>query len=253
MSLKIPRNSIKKVIWALMIIQSIIKSNPIFNIDLSKKKIMIQSAKRIEKNRSKLIGFFMTKFVNRESAYPIQPLLLSRVSSRAFGEERLTEDELMTLFEAARWAPSSFNGQPWRFVYARRGEKEWETLFNVLTDFNKSWCKNADTLVVAVSRNNFEKNNKPARTSHFDTGSAWMSLALEAHARNIVTHGMEGFDYDAIKKALAIPEGFTVEAMIAIGKPGNIDTLPEKLQEMEFPSTRKPLNEMISKGNFPFK
>jgi nitroreductase len=195
----------------------------------------------------------MTKFLNRESTYPILPLLLSRVSSRAFSEERLTEDELMSLFEAARWAPSSYNNQPWRFVYARRGEKEWDTLFNVLIDFNKSWTNKADTLVVVISKNNFEHNNKPSRTSHFDTGSAWMSLALEAHSRGIVTHGMEGFDYEAIKNALQIPDSFTVEAMVAIGKAGSKDELSEELRKREVPSTRKPLTDIVAKGTFPFK
>jgi nitroreductase len=195
----------------------------------------------------------MTKFLNRESNYPILPLLLSRVSSRAFSEERLSEEELMTLFEAARWAPSSYNNQPWRFVYARRGDKEWDLLFNVLIDFNKSWCKNADTLVLVVSRNNFEHNQKPAVTSHFDTGAAWMSLALEAHAKNIIAHGMQGFDYEAIKKNLNIPEGFTVEAMIAIGKPGDKKDLPDDIQAKEVPSTRKPLKDIVSKGTFPFQ
>jgi nitroreductase len=195
----------------------------------------------------------MTTYLNRKSSYHIQPELLSRVSSRAFSDERLTDDELMALFEAARWAPSSYNGQPWRFVYARRGDKEWETLFNALVEFNQSWCKNADTLVVAISRNSFERNNKPAHTSRFDTGAAWMSLALEAHARNIVAHGMEGFDYDAIKKQLQIPDSFTVEAMIAIGKKGNPDSLPENLRSQETPSTRKPLSDIVSRGKFPFK
>src|SRR3984893_8632211 len=152
----------------------------------------------------------MTEFLNRESLYPIMPLILSRVSSRSFSEERLSEDELMSLFEAARWAPSSFNNQPWRFIYARRGEKEWDTLFNVLGDFNKSWCKKADTLVLVISRNNFEKNNKPSVTSRFDSGAAWMSLAIEAHSRNIVAHGMEGFDSEGIKKILQIPDSYTV-------------------------------------------
>ena len=195
----------------------------------------------------------MTKFLNRESTYPILPLLLSRVSYRAFSEERLTEDELMSLFEAARWAPSSYNNQPWRFVYARRGEKEWEILFNVLTDSNKSWCNKADTLVAVISRNDFEYKNKPSRTAQFDTGSAWMSLALEAHSKNILTHGMEGFDYDASRKNLQIPDSFTIEAMIAIGKPGNKEELPEDLRKKEVPSTRKPLNEIVAKGAFPFK
>lgn len=194
----------------------------------------------------------MRTFLNRESTYPIQSLLLSRVSYRAFSEERLSEEELMALFEAARWAPSSYNNQPWRFVYGRRGKVGWDILFNALIDFNKSWCNHADTLVVVISKNNFEHNNKPAQTAPFDTGAAWMSLALEAHARNIITHGMEGFDYQLIKKNLHIPDSFTVEAMVAIGKPGNKENLPKEIQEREVPSTRKPLKDIISEGKFTF-
>jgi nitroreductase len=195
----------------------------------------------------------MTEFMNRKSSHPIQEPLLSRVSWRAFDEnDRLTEEELLALFEAARWAPSSYNAQPWRFVYARRGDKEWDTLFNVLIDFNKEWCKKADTLVLAISRNYFEHNNKPSHTSRFDTGSAWMSLAFEAHHRGFVTHGIQGFDYEAIKKALQIPDTFTVEAMIAIGKLGKKEDLPKEIQEKEVPSTRKPLETIISRGKFNF-
>ena len=195
----------------------------------------------------------MTTFLNRTSAYPIQSSILSRVSYRAFSEERLSEDELMSLFEAARWAPSAYNGQPWRFIYGRRGEKEWDPLFNALVEFNKSWVKNADTLVLVLSRNNFEHNEKLAATSHFDTGAASMNLALEANSRNIVAHGMQGFDYDLIKKSLEIPDTFSVEAMFAIGKHGNKEDLSPSLQEKEVPSSRKPLEELISKGKFNFK
>jgi len=196
----------------------------------------------------------MTTFLNRKSDFPIQQLLLSRVSYRAFNEhERLSDEELMALFEGARWAPSSYNNQPWRFVYAKRGSPSWDTLFNALVDFNKSWCKNADTLILVASRNNFEHNNKPAVTARFDTGAAWMSLALEAHARNIIAHGMQGFDYEKIKKDLQIPDSFTVEAMIAIGKPGNKENLPPDIKEKETPSSRKPLKDFISEGKFPFK
>lgn len=196
----------------------------------------------------------MTSFLNRQSSVPIQPLLLSRVSSRAFSEtDRLTEDELKALFEAARWAPSCYNNQPWRFIYTRRGEKEWDTLFNVLEESNKVWVKNADILMLMLSRNNFEHNNKPSRTARFDAGAAWMSLALEGHARNLVIHGMQGFDYDAIKKDLNIPDTFTVEAMIVVGKPGNKEDLPPELQKREVPTLRKPISEFISKGKFNFK
>ncbi len=197
-------------------------------------------------------GSTMTKFLNRESSYDIQPLILSRISWRAFSEERLSEEELMSLFEAARWAPSSYNNQPWRFTYVRRGDPEWHTFYDVLIPFNQAWTKNADTLVLVVSKNNFEHNNKPSATARFDTGAAWMSLALEAHSRNITTHGMQGFDYDEIKRRLNIPDGFTVEAMIAIGKPGNKESLPPEISEKEVPSTRKPLKEIIAHGKFNF-
>jgi nitroreductase len=196
--------------------------------------------------------FSMTQFLNRESTYPILPLLLSRVSYRAFSEERLSEEELMSLFEAARWAPSSYNNQPWRYVYVRRGDPKWDTFFNVLIEWNKKWCSKADTLVLVISRNNFEHNNKPSVTACFDTGASWMSLAIEAHSRNLIAHGMQGFDYTAIRNALQIPESFTVEAMIAIGKPGNGSELPTEIREKEVPSTRKPLEQIVSHEVFSF-
>lgn len=172
----------------------------------------------------------MKKFENRESGYSILPLLLSRVSYRAFSEERLTEEDLLALFEAARWAPSSYNNQPWRFIYARKNDQEWETFFKVLVDFNQSWCKDADTLIAVISKKNFTHNNKPSITASFDTGSAWMSLAIEAHSRGIVAHAMEGFDYEALKKALKIPDSYKIQAMIAVGKLG-VDFLPSLKEE----------------------
>ena len=190
----------------------------------------------------------MIHFVNRVSDYPIQPFFLSRVSSRAFSEERLTEEELMTIFEAARWAPSSYNSQPWRFIYVRRGEKDWHLLFDTLVEFNKSWCKNADTLILVLSRKQFTHNEKPCRTAQFDAGSAWMSLALEAHFQKVVAHGMEGFDYEAARKNFEVSDKYNIEAMIALGKPGSPETLSEELQEKEIPTLRKPLNEILSKG-----
>lgn len=195
----------------------------------------------------------MTTFLNRETSYSILPLLLSRVSYRAFREERLTEEELMSLFEAARWAPSSFNNQPWRFLYARRGEEGWNPLFESLIDFNKQWCATADTLVLVVSRNTFEHNEKPSATASFDTGSAWMSLALEATNKKLIAHAMQGFDHDAVRTAFRIPPVFTVEVMIAIGKPGDPLSLPPELREKEVPSLRKPLAQIVSQAIFPFE
>ena len=195
----------------------------------------------------------MTKYLNRLSTYPILALLLSRVSLRAFSEERLDQEELMALFEAARWAPSSYNSQPWRFIYARRGEKEWHLFFDTLVDFNKSWCKTADTLIAVISRNHFEHNDTPCPTAPFDSGAAWMSLAIEAHARNLIAHAMMGFNHDMLKENLHIPDTYSIQAMIAVGKIGEKEHLPKELQEKEVPSTRKPLSEIISKGSFNFR
>ena len=186
----------------------------------------------------------------KKPAYPINPLILKRWSPRAMSGESITKNDLMTLFEAARWAPSSYNHQPWKFIYAMRGTPEWNSLFSLLVEFNQNWCKNAAVLVVIISKNNFEYNNKLSRTHSFDTGSAWENLALQATDMNLVSHGMEGFDYDRAKKELGIPDDFTVEAMCAIGKPGKKENLPTDLQEKEAPSGRKPITEFIFHEKF---
>ncbi len=187
---------------------------------------------------------------NRKVNYPINPIIKNRWSPRSMTGEEMSDEELMPLFEAARFAPSSYNGQPWKFLYAKKNTSSWDTFFDLMIDFNKSWTKNAAALVVVVSRTLFEHNNKPERTHSFDTGAAWMSLALEGTSRGYVVHGMEGFDYDKAKKVLHIPDDYNVEAMIAIGKLAPKEKLPKELQEREIPSPRKPLSEIISEGSF---
>ncbi len=164
--------------------------------------------------------------------------------------ESITDEQLMTLFEAARWAPSSYNGQPWRFIYAKRDTPHWQKLFDLMVPFNQGWAKTAAVLVVIASRDSFTLNNKPARTHSFDTGSAWENLALQGFADGLVVHGMEGFDYEKSKKMLNIPEGYTVEAMCAIGKPGKKESLPPELQQREFPSDRNPIQSFVFEGEF---
>jgi nitroreductase len=164
--------------------------------------------------------------------------------------EEISPDELMSLFEAARWAPSSFNNQPWRFLFARRNTEHWDGLFDLLTDANKAWAKNAAALVVVVSRTTFEHNDKPARTHSFDAGAAWENLALQGTAMGFVVHGMQGFSYTRAKEELGVPEGYEVEAMIAVGRPGKKEDLPEELQDREFPSPRKKLEEIVFEGSF---
>jgi len=164
--------------------------------------------------------------------------------------EELDEDDIMSLFEAARWAPSSFNNQPWRFIYAKRNTAYWDRLFNLLVESNRIWAKNAGLLTVVISRKNFEFNGKPARTHQFDAGSAWENLALEASSRGIVAHGMQGFDYEKAKAELKIPADFEVMAMIAIGKRGPKDNLPTELQDKEKPNDRKALKDIIMEGTY---
>ena len=187
---------------------------------------------------------------NRTSEYSINPLILSRWSPRSMTGEELGDDDIMSLFEAARWAPSSFNNQPWRFIYAKRNTEHWDRLFNLLVDVNKTWAKNAALLAVVISRKNFEFNEKPARTHQFDTGSAWENLALEASSRGIVAHGMQGFDYEKAKTELGIPADFEVMAMIAIGKRGSKENLPTELQDKEKPNDRKALKDIIMEGTY---
>ncbi len=177
-------------------------------------------------------------------------MFTNRWSPRAMSGDALTDVEFLPLFEAARWAPSSYNNQPWRFIVAKRNTPEWQVLFGLMGEFNQSWAKNAALLVVVISRVNFEHNDKPSRTHSFDTGSAWENLALEGSNRGLVVHGMEGFDYDKAKIDLNIPNDFAVEAMVAIGKPGKKEDLPEQLQEKETPSTRKPLKDVLFNGFF---
>lgn len=186
----------------------------------------------------------------RKADYDIHPLILNRWSPRAMSGEEFSDKELMTLFEAARWAPSSYNSQPWRFLYAKKNTRHWDTFFNLLGDFNKQWAKNAAVLLVVISKKTFEHNGKPSVTHQFDAGAAWENLALEASHLGLVAHGMEGFDYGKAKKDLKIPDDYDVEAMVALGKRASKDVLPKEMQERELPSNRKPLKDIIIEGPF---
>src|SRR6202140_2216146 len=188
----------------------------------------------------------------RKADFPIEPLLLDRWSPRAMSGEEISREELMRLFEAARWAPSSFNAQQWRALYARRGTEHWQTFFDLLVEGNKTWAKNAAALVVFISRKTFDHNDEPSITHSYDTGAAWENFALQGFQQGFVVHGMEGFDYERARTELKIPDGFRVEAMAAVGKPGAKETPPEKLQTKESPNARRKLSESICEGRFGF-
>jgi nitroreductase len=189
----------------------------------------------------------------RKPDHQIERLLLDRWSSRAMSGEEISHEELMRLFEAARWAPSSFNAQPWRALYARRGTEHWQTFFDLLVDANKAWAKNAAVLVVFISRKNFDYNDEPSVTHSYDCGAAWENFALQGFHQRLVVHGMQGFDYDNARKELKIPDEFNVEAMAAVGRPGEKEVLPEKLQAREIPNDRRKVSESIFEGPFRAK
>ena len=189
--------------------------------------------------------------MDRKPEFPINSVFLNRKSAYSLTGESISHEQLMRLFEAARWAPSSYNGQPWRFIYATRESDQWQTFLNLLIDFNKQWAQYASALVVVVSRENFEFNNQPSKTHSFDAGSAWENLALQATFDGLVAHGMEGFDYERARTELNIPAGYKVEAMIAIGKHGENSKVPQDLITREkHVSERKPLDELVFEGSF---
>lgn len=186
----------------------------------------------------------------RTPNYDIHSLLYERWSPRAMTGEALTREEIGPLFEAARWAPSSYNNQHWRFLYATPEDEKWGTFLDLVSEGNRRWAADAGLLVVVVSKTTFDDRDERARTHSFDTGAAWENLALEGIRRGLVVHGMEGFDYDRAAEELDVPGDHEVEAMAAVGKPAPGETLPEELREREEPSGRKPLENIVYRGGF---
>lgn len=188
---------------------------------------------------------------SRVPDHPIDPLILHRWSPRAMSGQPVPRSELMCLFEAARWAPSSNNGQPWRFVYATRESPRFKEFLEVLVEGNRVWCANAGVLVVMCSRTTFEPSGKPNRHHSFDTGAAWENLALQGSRMGLVVHGMAGFDAAKAAHAIALPPDHQVEAICAVGKPGRKEDLPPHQQEREAPSGRRKVTEFAFEGRFP--
>lgn len=164
--------------------------------------------------------------------------------------EAVAEHQLMTLLEAARWAPSSYNEQPWRICYARRGSAHFDQFMSFLVEANRAWCKGAGALLVVMSKRTFSRNGKPNPVHTFDAGAAWENLALQGAAMGLVCHGMAGFENDKTRAALGVPDDFEIHAMIAIGRPGPVEDLPADLRAAEQPSPRKPIAEWAFDGRF---
>jgi nitroreductase len=188
----------------------------------------------------------------RKPDYPVEKLIVSRWSPRAMTGEPLTQTEIYTLFEAARWAPSTYNEQEWRFVYARRATPQWQTFFDLLVEGNQAWCRNAAMLVVIIAHKVFSMNGKPNPVHMFDAGAAFENIAIQGTSMGLVIHGMQGFDYTKAHSTLNVPDDYAVAAMFAAGRPADPETLPEALREREKPSGRKPVTQIICEGQFAF-
>lgn len=183
----------------------------------------------------------------RKAEYNIDPIYLQRWSPRSFLEKDIPEDILLSVLEAARWAPSAFNYQPWRFIVAKTKEEK-ETFYSFISEGNLTWCKKAPVLILILSSK--LRDGQPFKSHSFDVGAAWGYLSLEAVRQGLMTHPMTGFDFIKARELLHIPDEFDIEALVAIGYQGDKEQLPESLQEREAPNHRKPLNELLFSGQF---
>jgi nitroreductase len=184
--------------------------------------------------------------------HPVHELIRNRWSPRAFADKPIPEDVLRSLFEAARWAPSSNNEQPWAYLIASKDDEvNFDKTLGTLVEFNAGWAKNAAALAIAVAKLAFANNHAPNRNAQYDTGAATALLSMEATARGLMVHQMAGFHPEKARQAFAIPEEWEPIAAIAIGYPGDPDSLPPKLKDRELaPRTRKPIRDFVMTGSW---
>jgi nitroreductase len=187
--------------------------------------------------------------------HDVPALFLDRWSPRAFSDRAISEADLLGLLEAARWAPSAQNLQPWRYVYALRGEPAFAAIADALAPANRLWAERAAALVVVASRTTHRpagaEADAPIVSHAFDAGASWAYLALAAHLAGWATHPMGGFDKAKAAEAVRLPEGHVLHAVVAVGGQGDRASLPEHLQSREVPSPRRPIRDTAHRGAFP--
>jgi nitroreductase len=187
-----------------------------------------------------------------EAQYPIHDLLRRRWSPRAFSEKPIEREKLLSLFEAARWSPSSSNEQPWNFIVATKDDRSaHERLFNCLSEGNKVWAGRAPVLMLSVAKLFFAEDGSPNRHAFHDVGQATAYLTVQATALGLAVHQMAGFDVEKARKDLAIPDGYEPDAMAVVGYLGDPGGLPERLRQRELaPRHRKPIEEFVFHGQW---
>ncbi|MET0370807.1 MAG: nitroreductase family protein [Sphingobium sp.] len=191
---------------------------------------------------------------SRQADHPVDRLFIDRWSPRAFDATAIPQADLDTIMEAARWAPSAFNHQPWRFLYAHRDGEAWDSFLGLLLPFNQAWAQRASVLIFVLSDtliDQVEGVPKPFRSHAFDAGAAWAQLALQTTRLGYHAHGMTGVDFAAARTALAVPDRFEINAAVAIGRRGDPSYLSESLRAREQPSGRKPITDIAFEGAFP--
>jgi len=195
----------------------------------------------------------MTKLRNPD--HPIESLFFKRWSPRAYDASKMPQNDLNVILEAARWAPSAYNIQPWRFLYSMRDDQHWQKYLTLLDPFNKQWAQNASALVIIISDRlmpgGMSPHEKKSRTHSFDAGAAWAQLALQATSLGYQAHAMAGIYFDEIRKSLSIPENYHIEIAVAIGKAADPSKLPPELRSREIPSQRLPIEETSFFGTLP--
>lgn len=184
--------------------------------------------------------------------HPVHPFVVERWSPRAISPAPVSEEVLRSLFEAARWAPSCYNEQPWAWIVATTAEpEEHAKLLSCLVDFNQMWAKTAPILAVAITRDHFLKNGSANLHAGHDLGQAAAWLTVEATSRGLVVHQMGGLLPDKVRELYQVPAGWTPLTALAIGEEGDPATLPEALQGAErAPRTRRPLAQSVFTGAF---
>ena len=185
---------------------------------------------------------------HRDGLKGVDQQFVNRWSPRSMSGQALSEDQMAGLVEAARWSPSCFNLQPWRFIYSLKDDDYWEKFLGLLIDVNRLWAERAGAMVILLSIDRPSESEDLSPTAAFDTGSAWMSLALQAQTMGLVSHAMWGFHHEAVAEVINMPSNMSARAMIAIGYPGDPADLPEKYRDREFPSSREPLESLMFQG-----
>ena len=184
-----------------------------------------------------------------DTEHEVHPLIRKRWSPRAFTEQPVTDAQLRSMIEAARWAPSSFNAQPWRFVVARRGSDAHAAVAATLNVFNQQWAARAPLFIVSTARPRLELNGELNRFALHDVGLATSQLVLQATALDLSVHQMAGYSLDALRAALALPPEVVPLAVLAVGYAGEPDSLPEAFKELErAPRSRTPQTELVFDG-----